>query len=231
MAEDVEHWDAEAADWITWARTPGHDAFWAYRAPFLAFVGPGAGRAAIDIGGGEGRVSRALAEAGWRPTLVEPVAALLAAARDARSAEAYHLAPAADLPVTRGTFDLAILYNVLMDVEDVPAAVAEAARTLAPSGRLVVGIVHPVADLLGEADADYFARRRFDGTETRDGLSMRFGGWSQPISAYAGALAAADLVITRIEEPRPDSTAGWSGAAEWARRPLFLWLEARAAER
>ena len=28
------HWEGAAPDWIDWARAPGHDAFWAYRAAF-----------------------------------------------------------------------------------------------------------------------------------------------------------------------------------------------------
>jgi hypothetical protein len=64
---DQEHWSRHTADWIAWARTPGHDAFWAYRTSFSAFVGNGWGEA-IDIGCGEGRVSRLLKECGYRVT-------------------------------------------------------------------------------------------------------------------------------------------------------------------
>jgi hypothetical protein len=30
MAEEIE-WDQEADDWVEWARSPGHDAYWQYR--------------------------------------------------------------------------------------------------------------------------------------------------------------------------------------------------------
>jgi hypothetical protein len=29
--KDFEHWCRFAREWIAWARTPNHDAFWAYR--------------------------------------------------------------------------------------------------------------------------------------------------------------------------------------------------------
>jgi ubiquinone/menaquinone biosynthesis C-methylase UbiE len=40
----------------------------------------------------------------------------------------------------------AVAYNVLMDVEDVPAALKEIRRVLRPSGTLIISIVHPFAD-------------------------------------------------------------------------------------
>jgi hypothetical protein len=36
---DIEHWSRIAAEWTAWARAPNHDAFWAYRASLLAFIG------------------------------------------------------------------------------------------------------------------------------------------------------------------------------------------------
>ena len=64
---DREHWSRVAEQWIAWARTPGHDAFWAYREALRGFIGPGSG-AALEVGCGEGRVSRLLRELGYRVT-------------------------------------------------------------------------------------------------------------------------------------------------------------------
>ena len=63
-AQDAQHWNNIAAEWIAWARAPNHDAFWAYRDAFRAFVGPGATRT-LDVGCGEGRVART--EESWLP--------------------------------------------------------------------------------------------------------------------------------------------------------------------
>ncbi|WP_368911680.1 class I SAM-dependent methyltransferase [Taklimakanibacter deserti] len=174
--KDHEHWSRHAADWIAWARTPGHDAFWAYRDAFAAFVGKGEGRA-VDVGCGEGRVSRLLKECGYQVTAVDPVAQLVEAAREAQSADQYRVAAAADLPFADESFDLTVAYNMLMDVEDVPAAVREARRVLRPSGTLIVSIVHPFTDrgrFANEApdapfvlEGSYFGRERFEGTEER----------------------------------------------------------------
>jgi SAM-dependent methyltransferase len=233
---DQDHWAQFADEWITWARQPGHDAFWAYRAALVEFIGRGTGNA-LDVGCGEGRVSRALRECGYRVTATDPVEALLRAAEEAGSADAYRLAPAADLPFEDESFDLVVAYNVLMDVEDVPAAVREMRRVLRPSGTLFVSSVHPIADCGGFADdtaeADfvlnkpYFGRKRFEDVMEQDGLRMHFAGWSLPLQDYAGALEAAGLAISSLKEPMPDSTVTPSRLKQWERVPLFLWFKAR----
>jgi SAM-dependent methyltransferase len=231
--EDGAHWARVAEQWIAWARAPGHDAFWGYREGLRAFVGEGSG-AAIEVGCGEGRVSRLLREGGWRVTATDIAPGLIEAAKAADSADAYALAPVTALPFPDGSFDLAVAYNMLMDVENVPEAVREIRRVLRPKGTLVVSVVHPTADLVHFADdgralfdQPYFGRKRFDVVDERGGLRMEFGGWAQPIEAYAMALEGAGFAITALREPVPDPGAG-EGLERWTRLPLFLWLKARA---
>ena len=126
---DIEHWSRIASEWTAWARAPNHDEFWAYRGSLIAFIGQGAGDA-LDVGCGEGRVSRVLKECGYRVTAIDPVEKLVWAAEQAGSADAYRIAAAADLPFENCSFDLVLAYNVLMDVEDVPAALKEIRRVL-----------------------------------------------------------------------------------------------------
>jgi len=87
-----------------------------------------------------------LKECGYRVTAIDPVEKLIWAAEQAGSADACRIAAAADLPFENCSFDLVVAYNVLMDVEDVPAALKEIRRVLRPSGTLVISIVHPFAD-------------------------------------------------------------------------------------
>ncbi|GAB1578789.1 methyltransferase domain-containing protein [Bordetella petrii] len=232
---DRAHWSRVADQWIAWARAPGHDAFWAYRDALLAFVGPGTG-AALDVGCGEGRVARALKSLGYRVTAVDPVEQFVAAAAAADSADAYAVAPAATLPFAPASFDLAMAYNMLMDVQDVPAALAGIRRVLRPDGALFVSIVHPFVDRGQFADARpdapfvlqgaYFGRQRFEGTEARNGLSMDFAGWSQPLEDYMAALEQAGFALVALREPRPDTRVR-PDLDRWRRLPMFLWLKAR----
>lgn len=233
---DREHWSQIASEWITWARTPNHDAFWAYRESFAAFVGHGEGDA-LDVGCGEGRISRELTRCGYRVTAVDAVPQLLDAAAAAESAQAHVQAVATELPFADASFDLVVAYNMLMDVDDVPSAVKEMRRVLRPNGRLIVSIVHPFADhgrfVSDDADSPlivkgtYYGRQRFEETVERDGLRMRFAGWMQPLEAYAAALEAAGLAITSLREPIPSGNSGPPNMERWMRWPMFLWLKAR----
>ncbi len=233
---DYEHWSRVSREWIEWARAPDHDAFWAYRESLIAFVDRGEGEA-LDVGCGEGRVSRELKACGYRVTASDPVLELVNAAKEARSADDYAIASGTDLPFEDARFDLVMAYNVLMDVEDVPATLKEIRRVLRPAGMLVISIVHPFSDRGRFATAEatspfviqdgYFGSKRFEGTEERDGLRMHFAGWSRPLEAYATALEDAGLAITSLREPVPDSGEGWSRMQRWSRIPLFLWLKAR----
>src|ERR1700750_1611843 len=93
-AEDRKHWAEHAHEWIAWARQPNHDAFWAYRDALVAFIGRGEGKA-LDVGCGEGRVSRELTRCGYQVFAIDPVKELVDAAAHAGSAFAYAIAAAA----------------------------------------------------------------------------------------------------------------------------------------
>ncbi|MBY8853714.1 methyltransferase domain-containing protein, partial [Saccharothrix sp. MB29] len=72
----------QARNWIAWVRRPGFDSYWRYRDAFFALV-PAAGGATLDLGCGEGRVSRDLGGRGHRVTGVDASPTLLEAARQA----------------------------------------------------------------------------------------------------------------------------------------------------
>lgn len=233
----AHHWETHAGEWITWAREPGHDAYWLYRDQFREFL-PCPGTATLEIGCGEGRISRDLTGLGHTVTAIDIAPSLVAAARDADSARRYEIADATDLPFGDGEFDRVVAYNVLMDVSDMPKAVAEAARVLAPGGQLTISVVHPFIDrgtFRGdspdapfEVTGSYFEREHFSGAESRNGHVMHFAGWSHPLQGYSDALHEAGLLITRIQEPRA-RTAHSPIFARWQRLPLFLWINSTRA--
>lgn len=236
ISPDCEHWTRVAAEWTAWARSPNHDAFWAYREAFIAYLGAGTGRT-LDIGCGEGRISRELKALGYQVTAADVVAEFVEAARQADSAHEYRVADARNLPFEDSSFDRVIAYNVLMDVEDVPGSLREIRRVLRHNGELFISIVHPFRDrgnfVSSQFDAPfvlegtYFGRQQFEGNEERDGLRMHFAGWSQPLEAYVAALEEAGLAITSLREPVPDYSDNREHLKQWTRVPLFLWLKAR----
>jgi len=225
-----EHWEAEAERWAAWTRAPGHDAYWYYRDAFFELV-PAPGRATLEIGCGEGRVSRDLAQRGHVVTGVDITPALVELAVGTDRGSTYLVGDAEVLPFPDSWFDLAVAYNSLMDVDDMPTAMSEAARVLEPGGRLCACITHPLMDA-GSFEGDrfviessYLESRRFEGTFERDGLEITFRGWCYPLEAYSAALEGAGFVIETIREPKPGPDA--PATFERNRRiPVFLLFRA-----
>ena len=228
IGADQEHWSEIAAEWVNWARTPNHDAFWAYQDALAEFIGAGGGEV-LDVGCGEGRVARMLKPLGYRVTAVDAVADLVKAAEEADSADAYAVAPANKLPFEDGSFDMVVSYNMLMDVEDLPAVVRELRRVMRDDGTLLISIVHPLADMqVMNASESYFSRRRFESEAQSNGLTMHFAGWTRSLEAYVSSLESVGLAITSLREPAAEINDEREHLSEWSRLPLFLWLKARA---
>jgi SAM-dependent methyltransferase len=228
-------WEREAENWTRWAREPGHDAYWSYRDSFFDDVLPPAGDRTLDIGCGEGRVSRDLASRGHRVTGVDLSPTLARHARAADELGAYVAADAASLPFRDGSFDLAVAYNSLQNVLDLHGAAREAARVLRPAGRLCICMTHPTADAGHFESTDpgadflidtaYLEPRWLHATCTRDGLTMTFAGPAHPLEEYSRALEGAGFLIEVIREPKMAPRADPSDT-RWQRIPMFMFLRA-----
>ena len=159
---------------------------------------------------------------------------MLRYAKEAGLGPRYLLADGAVLPLANESVDLVVAYNSLMDVDDMPGTVGEAARVLVPGGRFCVCVTHPFADAgesVGEGpDArftvtrPYFGRHRFEGTVGRKGLTMTFRGWTYALEEYAIAFEHAGLLVELLREPNPEKA---SASTETGLRfPMFLYMRA-----
>jgi SAM-dependent methyltransferase len=231
-------WEGVAADWVRWARAPDHDSYWLFhRERFFELVPP-PGDLTVDVGCGEGRVSRDLKALGHRVIAVDASPTMVDAAREADPGGDYRLADAAALPLGDASADLVVAFMSLQDVDDMPGSVREIGRVLAPGGRACIAVVHPLnsAGRFGSDDdqspftiaGSYLDESRTVDVFERDGYHMVFHSSHHPLEAYACALEEAGFLIERIREPRstrPDGTPV-GRTNRWLRVPLFLHLRA-----
>jgi ubiquinone/menaquinone biosynthesis C-methylase UbiE len=227
-------WEPEAENWVRWARTPQHDAYWFYRDVFFDQLLPLPGLGTIEIGCGEGRVGRDLAARGHRVVGIDSSLTLLQHASTASAETSYALADGAALPFADGCFDLAVAYNSLQVVADMQGTVAEATRVLRPGGHFCLCVSHPVTDMgriVGQEPEvdfairrDYFGNRRVDDVVEEGGHAMTFRGWTHSLEDYAMALEGAGLRIEAMREPRPSDAS--ERFRQWQRVPLFLLVRA-----
>ena len=121
-------WEGEAEAWASWASTPGHDRFfWLHGLPNLLELLPPPGVRTLDLGCGEGRLSRLLIERGHHVIGIDGSATLARLASSHDDGAPVVQADAAALPVAAGTVDLAVASMSLQDVDDLAGAVTEIA--------------------------------------------------------------------------------------------------------
>jgi SAM-dependent methyltransferase len=232
--KDRDAWEEEAANWVRFARTQGHDAYWYYRDSFFDEIVPPPGRLTLEVGCGEGRVTRDLVSRGHRVVSVDGSMTLLWHALQSDPVARYALADAGHLPLSSGSVEVAVAYNSLMDFDDLAKATAEVGRVVATDGVFCVCITHPM-QYTGGFDGDdleapyvlsrsYFGVHRFDETFTRNDITMRFRGWDRPMEEYFAALFEAGFVVDAFSEPRPSTNEG--RYARWHRIPMFMFLRA-----
>ena len=216
---------------------PDVDSYWQFhRDQFLELL-PDPGRRTLDLGCGEGRLSRDLKALGNTVAAVDASPTMTAAAAKADPELDVTLADAADLPFDDSSFDLAVAFMSLQDIERFERAIAEAGRVLEPGGRLCLAVVHPL-NSAGRFEGEeagspfvvrdsYLSRFFYADRIEREGLEMTFVSEHRSIEAYVEALVAAGLLVERLRETDvPEAAIRRPRSRRWQRLPLFLHIRA-----
>ncbi len=233
-------WDSEASNWVRFVSIPGHDyAFETINQPALVSLLPPPGRRTLELGCGEGRVSRLLRQLGHQVVGVDASPTMVGFALSHPSGVPALVADAAAVPFADEMFDLVVAHLSLQDIDDMPGAIAEAARVLMPSGRLYLAITHPTSTAGsfqgdGEPNApfvisgSYLEPFRSAVTISRGDIPLTFHSEHRPLEAYAAALEAAGLLIEMLRELPASAAAIERDPRDrrWLRIPLFLHLRA-----
>jgi SAM-dependent methyltransferase len=233
-----DSWEAQAEHWIKWARAPGHDSYWRHHRDQFVRLLPPPGRRTVDVGCGEGRLTRHMRDLGHAVVGIDASPTLVAAAREMDPSMDIRLADATSIPLDDTCADLVVAFMSLHDIDAMSATIEEVARILVPGGRFCLAIVHPInscgrfeastADARFVISGDYLRPFRYSETVERDGLSMTFHSQHRPIEAYFVALEEAGLLVETLREPSvPDQSIVSPAGRRWQRLPLFLHLRAR----
>jgi len=190
----------------------------------LRIIGDCRGKDVLDLGCGNGYLSRRFARRGARVIAVDMSPSMIknAKARDTGSDVRYLCSDADRLKgVPSAKFDVVFANMSLMDMKDAEGALGEAARVLKKGGRFVASISHPCFDVMSNSGwvAEkvmgrpplIFRKVRGYRSQFSKRIPWNTGGGSKgytvgyhrPLSWYARVLHSKGLAITALEEPEP----------------------------
>lgn len=208
-------WEAHAGWWQD-GFTDGADPEYTEQIlPLAAEVLAGHDRV-LDVGCGEGQVARLAAAVGAATVVgVDPTWAQVRVAVVRGGGPAYARSGAAALPFADGAFDAVVACLVFEHIRDVDDAIAEVGRVLRTGGRFAFFLNHP---LLQTPNSGWIDDHVLDPPEQY----WRIGPYlvederaeevekdvfipfiHRPLSRYVNALAAAGLLVRRMDEPVP----------------------------
>ena len=237
MSNDL--WETHAEWWIDGFTAGADPEYEEQILPLAARELQGAQRV-LDVGCGDGQVSRLAAKMGAQVVGIDPTWNCVSVAHQ-RGGGVFARAGAAQLPFADGTFDAVVACLVFEHIRDVDSAIAEVARVLRPGGRFCFFLNHP---LLQTPNSGWIDDQFLDPPEQY----WRIGPYliedetieevekdvfipfiHRPLSRYINTLSDNGLLLERMEEPAPP--AGFlAKAEEYAAAstiPRLLYLRTR----
>lgn len=172
-------------------------------------------RRVVDIGCGEGQISRALAAVGCEVLGVDPTELHLEVARVRGGGPRYEQGWADSLPVEDGVLDGAVACLVFEHIDDLNGALGEVARVLRPGGRFCFFLNHPLLQTPGSGWIDDhvldppeqywrvgpYLSEMATWEEVEPGVTVRFV--HRPLNRYVNGLVDAGFRLDRMMEPSP----------------------------
>ncbi len=204
-------WDASADAWIACVQGDNNRRL-VLDGPMIAQCGGVAGKRTLDVGCGEGRFCRMLAELGARTIGIDPTKRLIDRARELHPEGEYWMGSGEALPFQHDNFDLVVSYLVLIDIDDYQAAIREMARVVRPGGKVVVANLQSFATtrerpwVFGEnGERLHFAVDNYneDRAQAVGWCGVSIINHHRPLHRYLNAFLDSGLMLRRFLEPIP----------------------------
>ena len=151
MSDDL--WEEHAEWWID-GFTEGADPEYTEQILPLADVELAGFERVLDIGCGDGQISRLIAARGALVVGVDPTWNQIRVAAERGGGAVFARSGAAELPFADRSFDAAVACLVFEHIDDVDGAIAEVARVLRPGGRFSFFLNHPLLQTPGSGWID-----------------------------------------------------------------------------
>jgi SAM-dependent methyltransferase len=235
---EQREWEDNAAWWIE-GFTDGVDPEYEEQILPLAAAELAGARRVLDVGCGDGQVSRTAASLPGVELVagVDPTWNCVSVAAQ-RGGGLFARAGAAALPFADAGFDAVVACLVFEHIVDVDSAIAEVSRVLRPGGRFCLFLNHPllqtpnsgwIDDQILDPPEQYwrigaYLEEDFSPEEVERGVFVHFV--HRPLGRYVNTLADNGLLIERMVEPSPPpgflARAGEYAAAATIPRLLYL---------
>ncbi len=210
---DRSLWETHATWWIE-GFTDGADPEYEEQILPLAAAELSGARRVLDVGCGDGQISRLAAGLGAEVVGIDPTWNCVTVAQQ-RGGASFARAEAAALPFADGSFDAIVACLVFEHIREVDQAIAEVARVLSSGGRFCFFLNHPLLQTPNSGWIDdhlldppeqywrigaYLVEEESDEEVEKDVLIPFI---HRPLSRYVNALAENGLLIERMLEPAP----------------------------
>jgi ubiquinone/menaquinone biosynthesis C-methylase UbiE len=246
----LKEWD-ELSDWYDAKQGETGD-LW-HRAlidpALLRVIGDSQNKDVLDLGCGNGYLSRRLARNDAKITAVDSSKRMIENAKRHDPGNSlrinYSQFDANHLEFAANSFDLVFANMSLMDIEDADGAISEVGRVLRSGGRFVASISHPCFD--NGSNSSWLIEKGVGNTriyrkitkyrrpfsenipwKISDDETRFTAGFHRPLSWYARVFKSHGLAITLLEEPEPEKEflENETDSTGFIEVPLHLIIEA-----